>query len=466
MVSIGGLYDGIAQFDTLMWSRQFAYGENIEVQDPDYMRLSQKPTNYIATGTNMASCYIQGYYGCENGTFYNQSWVLQHTTTSGNDILWGWVVSSYIYFVHLVWSSYKLGRVSTSDASSNPGDRSAGGTYDESWYSLNNSSSWHHPFYIDGSVVYFANGDDIMKLEGWVVSSEIGFPDVVKWLVFQGDYLYVFTEDGYMHLWDLFSSRASVSRPLNIYPRYVGTDDVYNYVVGGKNATQTALYVQTWYEKQVLARHNPGEFTENKWRFNFGKIDWPIEKSNFAIKAQEGFVYLTDWGKLFRYGTSVSTLNPAMSIIASKNSSGDNISEIWMLDIWSASWRLYFSRKDESGNCWVDYILVADNDPTSFSSSGFFYTMRYTLGWPLFTVPKFDLRADIPSWTTIVVSASVNNAAYTQLIELDSTYTNRQFNYTTPIQGNEIQFKIELTTTDSSVTPKLFSFNFDPELNE
>ena len=72
------------------------------------------------------------------------------------------------------------------------------------------------------------------------------------------------------------------------------------------------------------------------------------------------------------------------------------------------------------------------------------------------------LRADVRAETTIVVKYAINGSGtWNTLVTINDT-TDKRHILSPDEEFNEIQFKFELSTTDSQYTPKIYEYEFIP----
>ena len=146
---------------------------------------------------------------------------------------------------------------------------------------------------------------------------------------------------------------------------------------------------------------------------------------------------------------------------------------------------LQYSYKDQAGNCGIDRILLDNISSVNFVSHGEFYTDRTDkLAMGSGTRVKFipfphkqkriiemQCRVDIPTNTTIKISYTIDwGNTYTLMTTLVPVVSGsrdgkrwRIYSIDCSVLYYDIAFKVELDTTNTTVTPKLYDMTFTSE---
>lgn len=207
-------------------------------------------------------------------------------------------------------------------------------------------------------------------------------------------------------------------------------------------------------------------------RFNF--IMKASADNSFCENGTLMYFIANEWGQdvIYSYGQKNNSLPKGLSIITSKRNDGSDYGTISA--IFSYNWYLYIA-----GNTgvtrYVEKMPLEDAVIDAEYQSSWYVVLRAeALGE--YEKPKKAktelVWAYIPTWTTIGLSYSINEGVFTEVDSISPSDVLWGTNLIAKLiqrgmpmtQFNEMAIKVTLSTTDPSVTPKLFSIEYEPEI--
>ncbi len=491
---------GISQDDRLQSKGEYTYGRDIDIRQWQFVQLEKCPINlYSASESWSIVSQFYGadskyYLGCSDGIIRRttdfSSYESLYTLPSSESVLN--IIGTDIAGVRTLffWTeNYMYYRTTYTDGAA--------------WVTAANTiqvtsqidaSLYRQVIHYASKLIYFTNGKTIAQLDVTTPGTVVKYGSFTSgWGAFEArgyivgisehaNSFWVYDVEWRMYVID--QSIQAVSSVKNFKEPIIG---VYNNSDFDMVITQSWPYYKAaylnggvWPNSHTLLRRYMysqygytavgGTLPQDGIRFNFtmkASVDASFCENNTIIyfTANEGWQDV-----IYSYGRKNNSLPASLSIISSKNSSAATWGTISAIFVKSS----YLYVVGNSGvTRYVERIPIEDvNTGATYQASGYLITRVDTLG--IFEQPKkawpLRLGAYIPTWTAINISYSMDERAF---ILIDSIWPTEILGWTTiaslisrnvpSVPYNELAIKLELVTTNSSVTPRLFSLEYLPQ---
>ena len=476
MVKILAPYGWMAGHDVLMWANQCAYIENLHTRNPEYVTLWQKPEEVFATGTSLMLSGVQDdlYFAWEDGKIYRRAdWVNVCTVADGWNIYNLKRVGNYYYFSRSNANTSKLARVLITEAQSGT-DRTAETSYSDDYTAWGNMTSMQKTLF-KGSEMLSAQDDDIYLLENdsggtATLQSDLwSFVwDVVWFWQYWQDTKAVTTRWQYSFI-TVDWSNTLLRFPHNTAMMAWFTVDWWEYIISGTDNDNSAIYQPNGYGKSIIAQATSTANIESKEKFYFGRANEIASRDEATTKmwgddvvaSYNNIIYMIAKDKVISLGTQYRGQPLARDYTTSVNDAGDATVAIWFVK-WIVDSHvpyLYYSRENAAGNCGVSKIKM-QLEPTLYHSQWVEYTRKFVFDWDKAGITQIKMRAYTTATQTIKVYIALDWWSYELVDTLDSTDPKEYHLLNKNYEGYECQFKFVYDTSDTSVTPRRYSFDF------
>lgn len=469
---------GIGNHDTYLGENQVAYAENVHLRDPEYITLAQKAENYALTDNDLVVSKLEfeynwhAYLGTEWGKMYDK-WnnVVLCTTSTAEAITNIFSRYTYIYFTI---GDTRVGRVGINyliDGSSwTSWDLETQGTYTES----HKTASSDVPIKVLEQSVDYALllcPSQLKKADNDLAYTSLAsISGVGNWLWKTLNYYKLFTHRGILGYTDGANNILNASLDLNsfyIEGIYANSTEMLIWGIAQEN---TMIFTPSGEDKAPIAVSRTS-WPDAREVHYYGRNDTPTGLTD-ARRRQAGtdthwsyndVCYMINKGAVMSYGSSVPWLKKSWSLLT-RNYNGDLIDDIGMVKVETetdgTNW-LYYSWRVWT-TCGVDRIdLDAIEKPVLFQDSGYVYTQKYNFWHAKASINKIKVRAETSAGQTIKVYSSVNGWAWTLKQTLNDSTASKFFVLDAHEHGYTIQWKLELTTNDEDVAPKLYAMSFN-----
>lgn len=488
-------YAWISQDDRLQAVGEFTYWRDLNIRQWQFVELEKKPDNLTAVSESWSvncvaydSANEKFWYGCNDGNLRSSTDNVNYTIekATGSAITNILIASASGWPIMFFWNSTSMVyNVIFNDSSA--------------WTTVSiNESLYRQVIHYSKTFIYFTNWNTIGQVDidtPWTVNAYGSFNsggwafesrDTLIGLTEHANSFWAYDSGGRMYVIDQWIQWVTAVKNFKevIIGVYNHTD--YDLVVTRSGEYYKAMYINwgVWPNSQQLLRR----YIYSQYVYNVvnGTIPSDGIRFNFSIKSGQDasfaenntiVYFIANEGNddvVYSYGNKNNSLPESLSIISSKREDGTEwgiISAIFVL-----SGYLYVH-----GNVWntryVEKISLEDNiSGNMYQSSGYIVTRVDNL-W-IYEDPKqagkLTIGADIPDWTSIKIYYSMDEGSFTLLwteIWFDEiqggTWTATLIQRTIPSQTfNELAIKIELLTSDETITPRVFSLQYAPTISK
>lgn len=493
---------GISQDDRLQQKGEYTYWRDINIRQWQFVELENLPTNLVAV-SNSWKINCMSYYsttatfflGCSDGVIRSTiDWVTYSTLytllPNADPVLAMLAVNGTLFF----WSENGMYyRPTYTD-----GAAWVDGANTVLVTTNLNQSPYRQVIHYSSKLIYFTNGKKIGYIDSstpWTITNYGSFTsgggafearDKLVWLTEHANSFWAYDVQWRMYVIDQWIQAVSSVKNLKepVIAVYNNSDFDLTFTASGE--FYKAVYINGWVwpnSQSLLRRYlfsqyvymqNGGGNLSNGIRFNFiakSSLDFSFAENNtitYFIANEAGY------DVIYSYGRKNNSLPQSLSIKTSKRSDGTNwgtISAIWVLNSYLyIAWNTGVTR-------YVERIYLEDTTSgvgDNFADSWYIIT-RVDSAW-IFEKPKqaweLLIGASIPNWTSIKIYYSKDETAFTLLWseiwyeEIQGwTGTATLIRRTIPSKSfNEMAIKIELLTSDPTVSPRLFSLEYEPSI--
>lgn len=483
MVRYDKFFWGMSQDDRIQSGGEYTYGQNINIRKGKWIELSRKP-EALSTGTTASAgtsitANFDDYYGTNNGKILNSTdwgltfWLV-YTWPDTDDVISMQAMSGDLFW----WLDNKM-YVRTNYTDGAPWV--TGGNVTEV---STNASDYRQTIVVGDDLIFFINGKQIGKVTSATPTTVSDYGDAfsvafktysqIVGISLHGNTLWVYENTGKMYALDNQSEDVIGFKDFKetiIAVRNMGSYDI---VI---TTSVTNPNVRSWYSntgvapesEQLIRRYVYSETVANwvtlwGYRFWFDQIN---PGRDFCFADNEWILYWVsdEIGSniIYSYWRNNNTLPDSFSIISTVNENGDtwgNIDAIWVTGGY-----LVVSETRGASN-YLKKIQLWDSSTSIYNSSGFLITKVDDSG--AYEIPhiikQFLLGSDLPDNTQAQIDYSINEGAFVPYLTITNadaiwTWANwKKYEFSTPIEMyNEISWRLTLSTTDETVTPKIFS---------
>lgn len=479
---------GISQDDRLVREGEYLYGRDIAIRNGQFLELEKKPDSLTAVSEPWSI----------NCSFYNGKWFLWcsdgHIRTTTDFVTYTdvytlpdtWVPFAMIWagtnlFIWVQWYMYYR----TNYTDWNPWVTSTNAFQ----VAIENSPN-RQVIHYSSKLVFFTNGTKIGYVSTdapWTVVDYGSFTSggwafqarsELVWLTEHANSFWAYDASGRMYVID--QSIQAVTSVKNFKEPIIGVynNSDYDIVITQSWVFYKAMYLNGWVwpnSHELFRRYVYSTYVYNVLN---GNTVWDGFRFNFVIKESKDFsfsenntiVYFVanEWGEdvVYSFGQKNGSLPRSLSIVSSKREDG---SSYWTISaIWTYASNLYIAWNDGVTR-YVEALPIEDQFTGAEYQPEWYIVTRADSAWVYEKTKKIVSMlegSDIPAWTTTEISYSINEWDFTPLTTINSSWvlwwTNTDIGKI--IQRaipqnpfNEIAFKIKLTTTNSSISPRLFS---------
>lgn len=483
----------ISQDDRLQQSGEYTYGRDIDIRQWQFLELAKKPDNLYWASENWSiicglydTTSAKFWYGCSDGKLRystdNTSFTVAYTTSPARNILNIRIMNSTLYF----WTNKYMYYNTTYDDGS-------------SWTEVTtwmNDSNYRQVIHYSKDLLYFINGNVISYVDDatpWTVTDYGSFSsgggafagrDPLVWITEHANSFWAYDSAGRMYVIDQWIQ--AVTSVKNFKEPIIGVynNSDFDLVITASGTYYKAAYLNggVWPNSHTLLRRYidseytklsiDGSLSTDGIRFNF--TVGSCSDNSFVENSTVVYFKAREWDEdvIYSYGRINNALPQSLSILSSKREDGSSWGTISAMI--TSSWFLYVCWNDWVTR-YVERIFLEDTANTINYQSSWFIVTRVDAGG-IYEKPKqagkLTIGADIPDWTSIKIYYSMDGSTFTLLgteIWFDEiqggTWTATLIQRTIPSQSfNEIAIKIELLTTDSTISPRLFSLEYTPSI--
>lgn len=430
------------------------------MSQPELLKLNRKYTVELTTWDGVVVAYVLWYYFTDDGKVYNWAWSVVYSLSS-------WVFYNAIKFGDNVIGFYidwwKLKLTQTPVVGTSPTWWS---TVDD--YGINPDLTQFQPdvwwsFYCvavndSEDVLYFIGKNKVYTMvisQLPLVTTWITLEDNVVWLTRQWWQISIYLQNGRKYFWDWFSEQHDWYVDLGQPIRYVYGNRNYDYVIAGAAAAiYSKLFLSQWQSFQLL----------RSWQFT---LDGITEKrrhaywmktpyGNASMASNEKAVFIAnEWMNAIESYWNKTTWLPQGSVIEALN---EDWADIWAIRFEDNPDILYFSVQDVDGNWSIISISYFKTSTPTYQLSWVYYTKKYVMWAYKNRQTQLVIRKNTPADTQIKVYVSVNGSSAYELLDTIS-WTDDNIKIASPDNIKvwyEFQYKIELITTNESVTPSFY----------
>lgn len=494
-------WSGISQDDRLQADGEYTYGRDIDIRQGQFLQLEKKPSILRnVSDTLQINCQVKrgGFYyvGCADGTIrktadfsdIETAGTIVYTVSPNQPIL-GMIdmtLSGGTFTLFFFTETYMYYRTTFYDGAA----WTAGNTHQVSTTGWPSRQIVKYSY----SIFFFTDGKKISYVDcniPWTVNNYGSFTsgggafearNWLTWLTIHWNSFWAYDSQGIEYVIDQSIQSVVATKDFKEPIIWVYNNSDYDIVFTASGTYYKAIYknggVWPW-SHQLMRRYMYSPYTylavggttpTDGIRFNF----WVTSALDFSFIENSGIVYMisNEWWDdvIYSYGNKNNTLPSSMSIFSSKRNDGNSWGQITAM--WIESGYLYVAWV--SGvTMYVEKIFLEDaGTGVIYQSSGYIISRVDALG--IYEKPKTAnkllIGANIPVWTSIKIYYSMDEWDFTLLwteiwpSEIQwGTWTATLIQRTIPSQSfNELAIKMELLTSDESVTPSLFSLEYSP----
>ena len=489
MVRYDKFFWGIAQDDRMQAVWQYTYGQNINIRKGKWIELDNAAETVSANalfsaGIWITSCFVKStsvwYAGTNNGYIMYSS----NGGSTFSTLLNTWFNTPIIDIAELGTNLYFFSSLKSFVRT----------TYEDAaaWVMGGNvttlatltTASDRQNVTIGRNIIFYTEWNLIKKCTSLTPTSAATYgstfsvaysaKDSVVGLTMHWNTLWVYEASWRMNCLDNTSEeliwfkdfKENIIAVRNLWPydvvitKSVDNDYVRSWVMNTGVSPESSQLIRRYRYSETVKQSSPSAlwghrfWFDKKWAtdFTFADCEWILY---WCAKDQ--------WTPIiYSYGKTDNVLPESVSI----SSSFDQTNTLWddIKAIWIANGYMMISQVTSNLN-YIRKIKLFDASTAVFPSSGYIIT-KVDDFW-LYEVPKTILQvmlgADIPTWTSIKLEYSINEGAFVEyrtITNADAIWTNgKKFEFSEPIEMfNEISWRITLITTNSALTPKLYSF--------
>ena len=471
-ISWNQFFGGIANDEVLMGDTQYAFSKNIETRETTWrIGLSPKPTLAVTTTKEMYT-FVNRYVAWEDGKIYD----IFFDTDLGTIAWWSdvlWLASfgdMYVFFYQWAWSTINVGKIDKDEAT---GTWSSQASYNATWSSF--TSSWTANFVTFdqfGTTLYVWWGNKVVKITSWGVASDAiaSLTSKVVWITRYDTVFYIYTDDWFKHTWDRVTDNPAGEYILNKESEHVISQNGLDYIVTGSDPSlDVQFYLSQGWDLQLICSATTWEWTEiDKFKFWY-RTQTAVARSNSTMASLEEIIYIPtveslnspQYSYLYSYGRRRQWFPQSWNVDYALNSSWNQV-EILAVHSIPEEWEgnIYISWRDSNSNVWVDKLNVSEF--ATYTSSGEKYSKKFQFQSVLHEENEREFRADVAPSQPIVVKYALDWSDTRNTLGTLNVTDQKRFRIEKRLQFYEIQFKLELSTTDDSVTPWFYSMRFNP----
>lgn len=490
-LELNKFYWGMSDTDLMVGAGQFIYWEQLEFRkEPNFIQLKQWQEEVLETWSNLALCVMQDpevitadlFFWCEWGEIYAENGNLVDTVSGNHNIVNSLPFNgNFLFFYKHALNSARIGKIAISDATTWTWSRSWQPSYDATriTYSIPQTSrgnpvalNFQNSFLYRwaGNAVKYINTDPTPVVFDWLDN----LPSDVVWLTQTGTFINVYLRNWLKYIWDGVSANANSIVDLRVNIRNVYNIDGNDYILAWSGSQYSELYISVWLNKQLLKKAEISSFIQEE-KFSFR---W-LHAWNYPMANNKGIVYLqsalsTSWriAWVSSFGSEYSGFPISFSNDVTQSLDGNEINRIWFFynnPFWSV---LYYSYEDvQVPTRKICKIESWTDRPSLYAESGFMYSPVLNM-WSSTTLKRtyeVDVRAQIPQDCQIVIKILRDWSTTEETIAtLTNSTSQRQRRYTlaTSYEFFDAVFRVELSTTNNTVTPTFYWINLRYEAIE
>lgn len=491
----------ISQDDRLQQDGEYTYWRDIDIRQGQFLQLEKKPeilrnvsdSLQILCKVKRGSFY---YVGCSDGTVrkttnfsdIETAWTIVYTVNPNQPVI-GMIdmqLSSGAVTLFFFTETYMYYRTTFTDGLA----WTAGNTHQVSttgWpsrqivkysFSIFFFTDWKKISYVDCNVPWTVTAYGSFTSWGGAFEARNGLVG----LTIHGNSFWAYDSQGIEYVIDQSIQGVVATKDFKEPILGVYNNSDYDIVITASGTYYKAIYRNggVWPQSHSLIRRYlysaytylavGGSTPTDGVRFNF----WVTPALDFSFTENSGLVYMISnegWDDvIYSYGNKNNSLPNAMSIFSAKRNDWNSWGSIYSM--WVETGYLFVAWV--SGvTMYVEKIFIEDaGSGVTYQSSGYIITRVDALG--IYEKPKTAnkllIGANIPVWTSVKIYYSMDEGNFTLLwteIWPDEiqwgTWTATLIQRTIPSQSfNELAIKIELLTSDETVTPSLFSLEYNP----
>jgi len=456
-IKIDKFFGGLSDTSTRLGIGQTPFAENIDFRrDPEYIQLSRNYENKFQTGNSLMLCaldekkYQHSFFAWENGEIYADNGNLVYTLSWWQDIINAIKFTDKYFFFY---ESGGLGYIMSIDVvNANNVAWAVWDVTEDYWiYTWGHYESHWYMLVINDSddFLYITMGHNVIRLDqSSVITEWITLEDSITGFTRHWWTYRLYTRDWMLYAWDWFSLQHDWFTHLNTYVRYVYNSSGIDYIVWWTNWTYTTLYYAQWFWKEILKK---AVMIKDKDLYRYGIAN---NGGNYTMSEFNWIMYITDinngriesfWKEYIWYPISYSI----DQVITDCNN-------IWLIYRENRSPFLYFSYSDINWNYYIAWIQQGIAHWYTYMSEWMRYSQKYSFDhvqkkeWM-----EINARCDIPNNTTVTMEYCLD---WWPRITIPSFVHWRSRLLAENINDYffEIQFRFLLTTTDETISPKLY----------
>lgn len=491
MVKYDKFFSGISQDDRMQSVGQYTYGQNINIRRGKWIELTRKP-ELVNTYVND---YISAVFIDKNDDdklwAWFESWDISYSTDAWESFLtpWSWgdenVLAIQRIWTSLVWWTDDEMYVRTTFLDW------------DSWILVpwvggnvtrvsTNASTFRQTILIGDDLIFFTDGKQVGKIlsatptsisyYGSAFSQAFKASTNIVGLTLHGNSLWVYEETWKMYCLDNQSEEVIGFKDFKDEIMAVRNTGWYDIVVATSGADRAS---RSWYantgvspESTQLIRRSilspTIEQVQTDWgyKFTFSRMNNGLD---YVFTENEGITYWigeddSDLPVIYSFGNNNNVLPESISIICDEYRGYDGLTWGSIQCIWAYRWYLYISG-NRGNQAYIAKIKLFDSPEWTVYKSSWYVITKVDDFWDYWITKIINQIINgvyLPEWTSIVLSRSINEwpfEVYRTITNADQIWSQgNKIEFSTPVEMfNEISWKIELLTTDETLTPKFFS---------
>lgn len=463
----------MSESDTYTWEDMCAFSQWVDGKsEPEYLRLNRASIQSFSTWTWLVTCqYNNRAYFADDGNVYNDGGTIDMTAP--------WPIYNCIFFDDNVIIFYlntstnrmELGRIPAPnwspnyawvlydffDESTSPFTAPLYNFFEYYSTAVNETNAIMH--FAIWQYVYTVTADTIP-----LVKKSLNFEDQVVSITKQWSQYHIYTQTWRKYFWDGVSDAVDGYVDLGETIKYVKDTRNYDYIVAWSGPwIYSRMYMSQWQSFQLI---NTASFTldglQQKRRHAYG-LTTPYGNDTIAIDQSNVYIANEDIRWIEAYGNRIQWLPYGTTI----EEADDNYVDIWALRVtrlWNFVNRSY---KNIDGNWFVRQLPYFRDNPDfyTYQTEWEYITKRYVMWTRKIRQFLTYVRYDTPENTAIDLYFSTDSSGNYELLKTISD-DEKSIKISAPDNiklGYEFQYKIVLRTTDTTVTPKLYSLEVQYE---